>query len=84
MEPNVVEPVEPSVNPELTIPMPTSSNTIKKSKFSIMMDMWKFMHNQQQAYWRYAKVRDDTLGNTLKNISSTFVTELPDHIFETW
>lgn len=39
VEPNVAELVEPSVNPKLTIPVPTSSNTIKKSEFSIMMDM---------------------------------------------
>ncbi|KAK5836046.1 hypothetical protein PVK06_011790 [Gossypium arboreum] len=31
VEPNVAKPIEPSVNLELTIPMPTSSNTIKKS-----------------------------------------------------
>ncbi|KAK5824844.1 hypothetical protein PVK06_019628 [Gossypium arboreum] len=49
-ETNVDEPVESSLNLELTIPMPTSLNTVKKSKLSIMMDMMKFMHNQQQAY----------------------------------
>ncbi|KAK5842379.1 hypothetical protein PVK06_004729 [Gossypium arboreum] len=47
VEPNVAELVEPSVNHDLTIP---TSNTMKILKFSIMMDMWKFMHNQQQAY----------------------------------
>ncbi|MBA0756372.1 hypothetical protein Gogos_020823 [Gossypium gossypioides] len=46
-EPNANEPVEPSVDPELTIPMPTSSNTVEKSKLSIMLNMMKFMHNQQ-------------------------------------
>ncbi|KAK5775392.1 hypothetical protein PVK06_043276 [Gossypium arboreum] len=30
VEPNVTELVEPSVNPELTIPIPTSSSTLKK------------------------------------------------------
>ncbi|KAK5818879.1 hypothetical protein PVK06_023829 [Gossypium arboreum] len=47
VEPNIVEPVELSVNHELTIPMPTSLNTMKKSKFLTMIDMWKFIHNQQ-------------------------------------
>ncbi|KAK5775526.1 hypothetical protein PVK06_043424 [Gossypium arboreum] len=50
VDPNDAEPVEPSVNPELTIPIPTSSNAMIKSKFSTMMDMWKFIHNQQQPY----------------------------------
>ncbi|KAK5819896.1 hypothetical protein PVK06_024930 [Gossypium arboreum] len=44
---NAAEPVELSFNLELTIPMPSSSNIMKKLKFSTMMDMWKFMHNQQ-------------------------------------
>ncbi|KAH1031440.1 hypothetical protein J1N35_043614 [Gossypium stocksii] len=44
---NVDEPVEPSVDPMLTIPMPTSLITVKKSELSIRMDMIKFLHNQQ-------------------------------------
>ncbi|KAK8305424.1 hypothetical protein V6Z12_D03G062100 [Gossypium hirsutum] len=44
---NADEPVEPSVDPELTIPILTSSNTVKKLELLIMMDMMKFMHNQQ-------------------------------------
>ncbi|MBA0753580.1 hypothetical protein Gogos_020800, partial [Gossypium gossypioides] len=39
---NADEPIEPSVDLELTIPMPTSSSTVKKSKLSIMMDRMKF------------------------------------------
>ncbi|KAK5825611.1 hypothetical protein PVK06_020467 [Gossypium arboreum] len=39
VEPYVATLVEPSVQPELTVPMATSSNTMKKSKFSIMRDM---------------------------------------------
>ncbi|KAK5802078.1 hypothetical protein PVK06_029660 [Gossypium arboreum] len=61
VDPNAAEPVESSFNPELIIPMPSSSNTMNKSKLSTIMDMWKFKHNQQQAYWRYAKVKDDTI-----------------------
>ena len=48
------------------------------------MDMCKFMHNQQQTYWKYEKIRDDSIQNTFKNISNTFVPEFPDAIFETW
>ncbi|KAK5785488.1 hypothetical protein PVK06_040079 [Gossypium arboreum] len=84
VEPNVVELMEPSVNLVLTIPVPTSSNTMKKWEFSTMIDMWTFIHNQQQAYWRYAKIKDDSIENTFKNISNRFVPEFPDHIFETW
>ncbi|KAK5842523.1 hypothetical protein PVK06_004893 [Gossypium arboreum] len=76
------EPVKLSVEPEYTTPMPTFSNTLRKSKLSILMDMWKFMHNQQQTYWKYAKIRDDSIRNTFKNISNTFVPEFPDAIFE--
>ncbi|MFQ6648134.1 hypothetical protein Gotur_020787 [Gossypium turneri] len=41
-------------------------------------------NNQQQTYWKYAKIRDDSIQNTFKNISNTFVPEFPDAIFETW
>ncbi|KAH1097503.1 hypothetical protein J1N35_014424 [Gossypium stocksii] len=47
VEPNVTEPVKPSVNLELTILMTSSSNTMNKLEFSTMMDMWKVMHSQQ-------------------------------------
>ncbi|KAK5785475.1 hypothetical protein PVK06_040065 [Gossypium arboreum] len=33
VEPNIAKLVEPSVNPKLTIPMPTSSNTMKNQNF---------------------------------------------------
>ncbi|KAK5836031.1 hypothetical protein PVK06_011770 [Gossypium arboreum] len=66
--PNIPKPrVEPeeervklSVEPEYTTLMLTSANTSKKSKLSIWMDMCKFKHNQQQTYWKYAKIRDDS------------------------
>ncbi|KAH1082329.1 hypothetical protein J1N35_022090 [Gossypium stocksii] len=81
-ESNVDEPVELSVGPELTIHRPTSSNIVKKSKLLIMMDMMKFMHNKQQNYWKYAKIRHDSVRNTFRNISNNFVPQFPDHIFE--
>ncbi|MBA0610607.1 hypothetical protein Godav_011428 [Gossypium davidsonii] len=89
MEPEVSEPrEEPNakelVEPELTIPMPYSSNTVKKLDLSIIMDMKNFMHNQQQAYWKYAKIRDDSVRNTFNNISNNFAPEFPDHIFKAW
>ncbi|KAK5785486.1 hypothetical protein PVK06_040077 [Gossypium arboreum] len=46
-ESNDDEPIVPSIDLELTNPSPTSSNTVKKSELSTMMDMMKFMHNQQ-------------------------------------
>ena len=78
------EPVKLSVEPEYTTPMPTSASASSKLELSILMDMCKFMHNQQQTYWKYAKIRDDSIQNTFKNISNTFVPELPNAIFETW
>ncbi|KAH1129719.1 hypothetical protein J1N35_001097, partial [Gossypium stocksii] len=64
--------------------MPTSVSTSKRLELSILMDMCKLMHNQQQTYWKYVKIRDDSIWNTFKNISNTFVPEFPDAIFETW
>ncbi|KAK5819326.1 hypothetical protein PVK06_024311 [Gossypium arboreum] len=78
------EPFKLSVEPEYTTPMSTSANTSRKSELSILMDMCKFMHNQQQTYWKYAKIRDDSIQNSFKNISNTFMPEFLDAILETW
>ena len=64
--------------------MLTSASTSRKSELSILMDMCKFMHNQQQTYWKYAKIRDESIRNNFKNISITFIPEFPDAVFETW
>ncbi|KAK5842694.1 hypothetical protein PVK06_005077 [Gossypium arboreum] len=42
--------VKLSVEPKPTTPMPTSASASKKSELSILIDMCKFMHNQQQNY----------------------------------
>ncbi|KAH1055920.1 hypothetical protein J1N35_033985 [Gossypium stocksii] len=55
------ETVKLSVEPKFKTLMLTSTRTSKKSKLSIMMDMCKFMHNQQQTYWEYAKIRNDSI-----------------------
>ncbi|KAK5825446.1 hypothetical protein PVK06_020283 [Gossypium arboreum] len=55
------ETVKRSVEPESTTPMPTSASASKKSELSNLMDMCKFMHNKQQTYWKYAKIRDDSI-----------------------
>ncbi|KAH1107998.1 hypothetical protein J1N35_011766 [Gossypium stocksii] len=78
------ETVKLSVEYEFSTPILISTSTSKKLELSIMMDMCKFMHKQQQTYWKYAKVRDDSIQNTFKNIYNTFVPEFPDAIFETW
>ncbi|KAK5842783.1 hypothetical protein PVK06_005174 [Gossypium arboreum] len=78
------EPVKLSVEPEYTTPLSTSASTSRKSELSMLMDMCKFMHNQQQTSWKYAKIRDDSIRNTFKNISNTFVPKFPNVIFETW
>nr|KAK5845786.1 hypothetical protein PVK06_002011 [Gossypium arboreum] len=44
------EPVKLNVEPESRTPMPTFASASKKSELSILMDMCKFMHNQQQTY----------------------------------
>ncbi|KAH1114651.1 hypothetical protein J1N35_008029 [Gossypium stocksii] len=81
MESNVVELVKTTSNTELTILMTTTSNINDKLEFSTMMDMWKFMHNQQDAYWKYVKIKDDSIRNIVKNFCnnlSTFILEFPD------
>ncbi|KAK5842655.1 hypothetical protein PVK06_005036 [Gossypium arboreum] len=78
------EPVKLSVEPESATPMPTSASALKKSKLSILMDMYKYMHNQQKTYWKYAKIRDDSIRSSFNNISNTFVPEFLEGIFETW
>ncbi|KAK5775703.1 hypothetical protein PVK06_043634 [Gossypium arboreum] len=78
------EPVKLSIEPKSATPMLTSVSSSKKSELSILMDMCKFMHNQQQTYWKYAKIRDDSIRHSFKNISNIFAHELPDAIFETW
>ncbi|KAK5785808.1 hypothetical protein PVK06_040427 [Gossypium arboreum] len=55
------ETVKLSVEPESTSLMLTSASTARKSELSIMMDMYNFMHNQQQTYWKYAKIRDNSI-----------------------
>ncbi|KAK8366044.1 hypothetical protein V6Z11_A02G095100 [Gossypium hirsutum] len=75
------EPVKLSVEPKYATPMPTFPSTSRKSELSMLIDMYKFMHNQQQTYWKYAKSRDDSIQNTFKNISNTFVPEFPEAIF---
>ncbi|KAK5824989.1 hypothetical protein PVK06_019790 [Gossypium arboreum] len=77
------ETIKLSVEPESTTLMPTSASASDKSELSVIMDMCKLMHNQQQTYWKYAKIRYDSIPNTFKNISNTFVLEFPDAIFET-
>ncbi|KAH1039080.1 hypothetical protein J1N35_040823 [Gossypium stocksii] len=78
------EKVKLSVGPKFTKPIPISASTSKILELSIMMDMCKFMHNQQQTYLNYAKIKDDSIQYTSKNISNTFVSEFLDAIFETW
>ncbi|MBA0755869.1 hypothetical protein Gogos_022326, partial [Gossypium gossypioides] len=49
-KPNANKLVEQSIDLELTNLMHAFLNTMKKSKSSTMMDIMKFMYNQQQAY----------------------------------
>ncbi|KAH1039102.1 hypothetical protein J1N35_040845 [Gossypium stocksii] len=44
------EPVKLSVELEFTTPILISASASKRLEFSILMDMCKFMHNQQQTY----------------------------------
>ncbi|KAH1073474.1 hypothetical protein J1N35_025802 [Gossypium stocksii] len=87
--PNETEPMEPEVEPEFETSMfgapPPSSDV--RDELSKLMDLMQHMQWQQQAYWRYSKLRDDSMRSTLKKIYNNpfiFVPEFPDFIFEPW
>ena len=49
------------------------------------MDIMQHMQWQQQAYWKYSKIRDGSMRSALTKIYNDpliFVPEFPDYIFE--
>ncbi|KAH1097334.1 hypothetical protein J1N35_014255 [Gossypium stocksii] len=58
-----------------------------RDELSKLMDIMQHMQWQQQAYWRYSKIRDDSMRSVLKKIYNDpfiFVPEFLDFIFEPW
>ncbi|KAK5839813.1 hypothetical protein PVK06_008653 [Gossypium arboreum] len=83
--PDKVESVEPEVEPNAETSMfraqPPSPDL--RDELSKLMDLMQHMQWQQQAYWRYSKIRDDSMRSAFKKIyndSFIFVPEFPDFI----
>ncbi|KAK5775698.1 hypothetical protein PVK06_043623 [Gossypium arboreum] len=58
-----------------------------QDELSKLMDIMQHMHWQQQAYWRYSKIRDNSIRSAFTKIYNDpfiFVPEFPDFIFEPW
>ncbi|KAH1082635.1 hypothetical protein J1N35_022396 [Gossypium stocksii] len=58
-----------------------------RDELSKLMDVMQHMQWQQQAYWRYSKIRDNSMRSALMKIFNDlfiFVPKFPDFIFEPW
>ncbi|KAH1067934.1 hypothetical protein J1N35_032921 [Gossypium stocksii] len=68
--PNKAEPTEPEAEPDTKTSMfrtlPPSPDL--RDELSELMDLMQHMQWQQQAYWRYSKIRDDSMRSTLRKI----------------
>ncbi|KAK5794229.1 hypothetical protein PVK06_035446 [Gossypium arboreum] len=87
--PNKVEPIEPKIELDdktsIFRAQPPSLNL--RDELSKLKDIMHHMEWQQQAYWRYSKIRDDSMRCALKNIyNDPFISlpEFPNFIFEPW
>ncbi|KAH1039353.1 hypothetical protein J1N35_041096 [Gossypium stocksii] len=87
--PNETEPLEPEAEPDVETSMfgtlPPSPDL--RDELYKLMDLMQHMQWQQQAYWKYSKIRDDSMRSALKKIYNDpfiFVPEFPDFIFEPW
>ncbi|KAH1056843.1 hypothetical protein J1N35_034908 [Gossypium stocksii] len=87
--PNEAEPMEPEAEPEIKSSifgaLPPSPDL--RDELSKLMDIMLHMQWQQQAHWRYSKIRDDSMRSALRKIYNDpfiFVPEFPDFIFEPW
>ncbi|KAH1122502.1 hypothetical protein J1N35_005662 [Gossypium stocksii] len=81
------EPIEPEAKPDVETPMfraqPPSPDL--RDELSKLMDIMQHMQWQQQAYWRYSKIRDDSMRSAFKKIYNDlfiFVPVFPGFIFE--
>ncbi|KAK5802613.1 hypothetical protein PVK06_030220 [Gossypium arboreum] len=58
-----------------------------RDELSKLMDIMQHMKCRQQAYWKYLKIRDDSMRSALKKIYKDpfiFVPKFLDFIFEPW
>ncbi|KAK5845507.1 hypothetical protein PVK06_001698 [Gossypium arboreum] len=81
--PDKAEPVEPEVEPDAETSMfrAQSPHPDLRDELSKLMDIIQHMQWQQQAYWRYSNIRDDSIRSALKKIYNdpfNFVPKFPD------
>ncbi|KAK5842769.1 hypothetical protein PVK06_005160 [Gossypium arboreum] len=84
-----VESMEPAVelDEETSIFRVQPPSPDLRDELSKLMDIMQHMQWQQQAYWRYSKIRDDSMRGALKKIYNDpfiFVPRFSDFIFEPW
>ncbi|KAH1091497.1 hypothetical protein J1N35_018754 [Gossypium stocksii] len=87
--PNKADQVEPKDESDAGTPMyrTQSPSPDFQDELSNLMDFMQHMQWQQQAYWRYSKMRDDSFRSAFQRIYNDpfiFVPEFPDFIFEPW
>lgn len=71
---------------EPTPAFPSSKAATQSDQFEIM-SMLQHMHQQQEAYWRYAKIRDNSIRGAFRKLTRNlfdFVSEFPDFVFGPW
>ncbi|KAK5772162.1 hypothetical protein PVK06_048438 [Gossypium arboreum] len=87
--PDKVGSVEPEAKPDAETSMLRAQlpSPDLRDELSKLMDLMQHMQWQQQAYWRYSKIRDDSMRSAFKKIYNDpfiFVPKFPDFIFEPW
>ncbi|KAK5802573.1 hypothetical protein PVK06_030177 [Gossypium arboreum] len=86
---NRVEPMEPKAKPDVENSMLRAQppRPDLRDELSKLMDIMQHIQWQQQAYWRYLKIRDDFMRSAFTkryNDPFIFVPAFPDFIFEPW
>ncbi|KAH1039537.1 hypothetical protein J1N35_041280, partial [Gossypium stocksii] len=68
--PDKAEPIEPEAKPDVPTSMfrTQSPRPDLQDKLSKLMDIMQHMQWQQQPYWRYSKIRDDSMRSALMKI----------------
>ncbi|KAH1046733.1 hypothetical protein J1N35_037517 [Gossypium stocksii] len=87
--PNEAKPMELEAEPDVTTPLfrTQSPHPNLRDELSKLMDTMQHMQWQQEAYWRYSKIRDNSMRSALMKIYNypfIFVPEFSNFIFEPW
>ncbi|KAH1038538.1 hypothetical protein J1N35_040281 [Gossypium stocksii] len=84
--PDKVEPVDPKAESDAETPMFRAQPPCPdvRDELSKLMDLMQYMQWQQQAYWRYSKLRDDSIQSVLKKIYNDLFIFVPEFLDEPW